>query len=124
MPHRAPTACSTPRCPGYAVAGSGRCAPCGGQQRRAYDHERGSSRERGYDKHHRKRRLLVFARDGWTCQGVLRDGQACGRPVTEREAECDHVVPIKQGGSATAMSNQQTLCRSCHARKTADERNQ
>lgn len=35
--------------------------------------------------------------------------------------EVDHIVEIKDGGSKLDFSNLQTLCRSCHAIKTAQE---
>ena len=34
----------------------------------------------------------------------------------------DHIRPIEQGGAALDESNLQTLCISCHARKTLKER--
>ncbi|MFE9442504.1 HNH endonuclease [Streptomyces sp. NPDC006602] len=59
----------------------------------------------------RRVRPRALARDGFAC--VL-----CG----EREAlEVDHILPIAQGGTWT-LDNAQTLCRQCHAEKTAKER--
>src|SRR5690606_24701270 len=60
------------------------------------------------------RRLVeaVKRRDKYTCQ-------ACGR-VTE-DGECDHIVPLSQGGTDD-LSNLQWLCREpCHRVKTARE---
>lgn len=59
------------------------------------------------------RRFEVFARDGFTCK-------ACGRVVNERQAECDHIVRLADGGTDDA-DNLQTLCRDCHAAKSAAE---
>ena len=39
-------------------------------------------------------------------------------------AECvDHIVEIKDGGAPLDMDNLQSLCRSCHSRKTLQGRN-
>jgi 5-methylcytosine-specific restriction protein A len=60
------------------------------------------------------RRLVeaVKRRDQYTCQ-------SCGR-VTE-DGECDHIVPLSQGGTDD-LSNLQWLCREpCHRAKTARE---
>lgn len=60
------------------------------------------------------RRLVeaVKRRDQYVCQ-------ACGRLTTD--GECDHIVPLSQGGTDD-MSNLQWLCREpCHMAKTALE---
>ena len=36
-------------------------------------------------------------------------------------AQVDHRVPVSQGGAVWDPSNLQTLCFSCHARKSAEE---
>ena len=36
--------------------------------------------------------------------------------------EVDHIVPIRQGGAEYDWNNLQSLCKSCHARKSAKER--
>ena len=57
-------------------------------------------------------RLAVFERDGYRCR-------ACGRAG---RLECDHKVPLWQGGPEWEMSNLQSLCRTDHLRKTSRER--
>ena len=52
----------------------------------------------------------MLDRDGYACR-------ACGRWGDN----VDHVQPINDGGDVWAMDNLQTLCRSCHSRKTAKE---
>ena len=54
-------------------------------------------------------RLRVFARDGWRCRNCGRAGRL----------ECDHVVPLRDGGDPWDKSNLQTLCRPCHIEKSA-----
>jgi 5-methylcytosine-specific restriction endonuclease McrA len=80
------------------------------------DSTRPNAAARGYcDKAHRAWRQAVLTRDAWTC----RD---CGRVCSnKREAHADHVVAISQGGARYDLANGQTLCVSCHARKTLAE---
>lgn len=54
---------------------------------------------------------------------VLGRGGQCVNYATcgGRGSTVDHVVPIKQGGSATDESNMQVLCWSCHQRKRQRE---
>jgi 5-methylcytosine-specific restriction protein A len=77
---------------------------------------RPSAAARGYcDRAHRAWRQAVLTRDAWACR-------ACGRVCSDhREAHADHIVPISQGGSRYDVANGQTLCASCHSRKTRAE---
>lgn len=56
-------------------------------------------------------RKRILERDSYACC-------ACGQVGMMNEI--DHIVPLEQGGSH-ADANLQTLCRRCHAAKTADE---
>ena len=56
-------------------------------------------------------RRRVLDRDGWRCQ-------ACGKAG---RLEVDHILPLVDGGQPYDLDNLQTLCRSCHVRKTAAE---
>ena len=56
-------------------------------------------------------RQQVLLRDNYTCV-------KCG--LVSMANECDHIIPLEQGGS-NSMHNLQTLCRDCHAAKTASE---
>ena len=84
--------------------------------RRRDDTNRPSAAERGYcTKAHRAWRRAVLTRDAWQCR-------ACGRIcANKREAQADHVVPIAQGGDRYDVANGQTLCITCHSRKTRAE---
>ena len=53
-------------------------------------------------------RWAVWERDNFTCR-------QCG---LRRELQVDHVVPVSKGGG-TELSNLQTLCGTCNARKGA-----
>jgi hypothetical protein len=58
-------------------------------------------------------RLTILVRDAYTCA-------ACGRIVHGAAAHVDHIRPLEQGGT-DAQENLQTLCESCHGRKTRAE---
>jgi 5-methylcytosine-specific restriction protein A len=55
----------------------------------------------------------VKTRDGYRC--VM-----CG--ATGPRLIADHIVEIKDGGAALDITNGETLCLSCHNKKTADSR--
>lgn len=59
----------------------------------------------------RRRHLSMFP----LCAECLKTGK-----ITRGEI-VDHIRPIKQGGEKFAESNLQTLCWSCHSRKSATE---
>jgi 5-methylcytosine-specific restriction endonuclease McrA len=50
------------------------------------------------------------------CENCERKG------LTEPGKEIDHIVGIRDGGERLSLHNLQTLCRSCHASKSAQER--
>ena len=77
---------------------------------------RPSPSAQGYDRQWQKVRLLVLARDQYRCQNHWRfSGQLV------EATEVDHIQPIAKGGARYDPANLQSLCASCHARKTATE---
>ena len=58
-----------------------------------------------------KQRREVFLRDGGQCQ-------SCGKEVSLREYEVDHIIPWSKGGTTT-IENGQCLCRACNRKKGA-----
>ena len=58
-------------------------------------------------------RQTILVRDAYTCA-------ACGRIVHGAAAHVDHIRPLEEGGT-DAAENLQTLCESCHGRKTRAE---
>lgn len=73
--------------------------------------------QRGYrGKHWQATRKRVLERDNFQCQ-------TCGRIVGDipGDAQVDHVIPkrITQSDNPDGL---QTLCRSCHSKKTCQER--
>jgi len=67
---------------------------------------RPNANDRGYDVDWQRCRAAHIAREP-TCRhcGALAD-------------EVDHIVPLSAGGSKLDDSNLQSLCRSCHRKKT------
>lgn len=62
---------------------------------------------------HRQWARDVIRKAGYACQG-------CGRRGVKLYA--DHIVELKDGGSATDPANGSAKCASCHTKKTIDER--
>ena len=110
MPDRAARPCLKPHCPG--LVRNGVCSMCGPVvQAQAYDHDRGSAAQRGYGARWRRLRTM-YIHQYPAC--VM-----CGRPATD----IDHILPRRRGGTDDP-SNLQSLCASCHARKTNREQAQ
>jgi 5-methylcytosine-specific restriction protein A len=81
-----------------------------------YDKERGSSCARGYDRDWQRLRLVQLGREP-----LCRHCKA--RHLIEPAVEVDHIVPIKAAPELRLdIDNLQSLCKSCHARKTLAER--
>jgi len=55
-------------------------------------------------------RLVVLRRDAYRCASPR---------CTNRASHVDHKVPIARGGAGLDPRNLQSLCASCHSRKTA-----
>lgn len=65
---------------------------------------------RGYDHNWRRIRKFFFKRNPMCSH--------CERPAVD----VDHIVPIRAGGT-NEFTNLQSLCRSCHAKKTSKDKN-
>jgi len=74
----------------------------------------GNAQERGYGHAWRKLRVHVLERDGYLCVYCAK----ANRHV--QATDVDHSVPKYKGGT-DEMDNLQSLCRKCHAKKTATE---
>ena len=57
--------------------------------------------------------MAVLERDGWRCRQCGRAGRL----------ECDHILPLFQfpDQNPYTLDGLQTLCRSCHIKKTREE---
>ncbi|WP_312529475.1 HNH endonuclease [Paracoccus sp. (in: a-proteobacteria)] len=115
--------CAVPGCRAIVAVGTARCKrhqvddeaqtkarkPSGGWYGQA-----GSRHDRGYGSAWDQLRLLALERDKRLCVQCLLGG----RPVPAHSV--DHILPKSKGGTDD-LDNLQSLCRSCHAAKTARE---
>lgn len=110
MPSRPPTACRRTGCGGMVVGGI--CSRCGVLRRATaaeHDERRGNFRQRGYHSGWDKMRDAHMA-----AEPLCR---MCHRPATM----VDHIIPIADGGELLDDANLQSLCDSCHGKKTAED---
>lgn len=111
MPNKPGAACrKTPGCTG--IVRNGRCSRCGSARpsQKAYDQQRGTAAERGYDRRWRAIRQM-YLRNHPLCVACL----AADR--TTAATDVDHIIPRRQGGTDDP-ANLQSLCHSCHSKKT------
>ena len=76
---------------------------------------RPSSFKRGYNTYWKRVRLVKLQQDP-LCVKCNEKGRMT--PATE----VDHIVPLRKGGTHKG-DNLQSLCKSCHSKKTMTERN-
>lgn len=114
MPNRAKRGCSYPGCTALVATGS-RCPAhqrqANQQRNQQIDDNRGTSAQRGYDARWRKIRLMHL-RAHPLCIECTAQG------LTVAATDVDHITPLAQGGTH-ASDNLQSLCHSCHSKKTA-----
>lgn len=110
----APRPCTHPGC-GRLVDGGGRCQQHKAQIQQEQDARRGSARQRGYTSAWERARA-AYLRQHPLCRMHEQLGQCVPATVV------DHVVPHR-GDRALFWdaANWQSLCRTCHDRKTATE---
>lgn len=74
-----------------------------------------SSTQRGYDYAWQRLRLFVLRRDRYLCQHCLK------QDIVTIATDVDHIIPLSKGGARLEPDNCQSLCRTCHNRKTAKD---
>lgn len=100
------------------------CPHCGRLTLTTYckRHQRPSASARGYDTEWAqlaKRWLLAYPWCGQRLGGVFHaDHSHCHRRGAEVRAQVvDHIKPIREGGARLDLTNLQSLCARCNARK-------
>ena len=114
MPYKPLKPCSYPGCPNLTD--------------KRYCHKHKKLTDKQYNKYHRNREAeKIYNSKDWRvlrrkklelnaeCENCLQNGRII------RAAIVDHITPIKKGGAMFDMRNLQSLCWSCHSRKSAKE---
>lgn len=115
MPWKPRHPCRFPGCGELTDAGKTYCEAHSTQLRKEHDVRRGSANARGYTYRWSKFRRMFLNRNP-LCTHCLSDGKYVAADVV------DHIIPHKGDMSHFYdVSNLQSLCKSCHDRKTASE---
>jgi 5-methylcytosine-specific restriction protein A len=108
----------------------GKCEACQSKFRKQADSHRGTAQERGYtagwarySKAFRKRFPLCGQGPRWSDEVPSPFGCLAQDRYVAGE-QTDHIIPVSQGGDFWDDRNHQSLCTSCHSRKTQRESSQ
>lgn len=118
MPERAGRPCAAAGCPAVVPVGQRYCPEHVDRLvDRLYDKQRGTASQRGYGARWRKLRAMFLRTHPLCCDpyGVHQNAQEVALAT-----DVDHVLPLRAGG-ANRYDNLQSLCHSCHSRKTAQQ---
>lgn len=116
VPSRAFAPCIMPGCRSMATRGTSTfCSVHERQRQCAADRQRGTSSARGYDATWRRIRNAHLR-----CNPICADPYGLHVGITVLAVHVDHIISLRHGGSS-ASGNLQSLCASCHSRKTARE---
>ena len=116
MPYKAPHPCAYPGCRELT------------HERYCEHHKKQTARE--YEKYGRNKAAKAFYNTSqWKAVRTMKMNrnpfceicQSHGR--SEKAFFIDHIKEIADGGASLDMENLQSLCHSCHSRKTLQERN-
>ena len=122
MPYRNKKPCSKPGCPELVKAGNTYCEK--------HREEVVSKRNKRYDRNQRDKKAKKFYQSStWrkVRNRYIKNNPLCEhckkRGRTEIADEVDHIIPIQVDWSKRLSSdNLQSLCHSCHMKKTARDR--
>lgn len=114
MPPRTPRPCKAPNC-GVLTVNPG-CL-CDAHKNQGWErHQAGRTRhQRGYGSDWEKIRIRILKRDRYLCQSCFRIG------IVSSASIVDHIKAKAHGGT-NEDANLESICRDCHAKKTATER--
>jgi len=111
MPMKPPVACSYMKCSNTVVAGKG--GLCEIHRKQAYK-EYAKTRDD-------KEAIAIYSSKKWKLarkQALFRDDGWCVHCKEVPADLVDHIKEIKDGGSPYDLDNLQSLCKSCHNKKT------
>ena len=110
MPHKPPKPCAYPGCP--ALTHERYCEKHKQIVNKQYNRfDRDKDSQAFYESVAWRRLRRIKLQMNPLCE-------ECGRA---KATTADHIVPIKQGGATLDVSNLQSLCGSCHGRKSIRE---
>ena len=117
MPARLKRACRKIGCPGTTIHRTGLCEK---HQKTdgswsQWQQKKGNTTERGYGAEWRKIRKPILQRDNYLCQSCKRKGILTAANIV------DHIVSKANKGT-DEPDNLETICDTCHKKKTATER--
>jgi 5-methylcytosine-specific restriction enzyme A len=118
MPQRPKKECAEPSCPKTIDHGQKYCDQ---HKFRLKEHEqrRGTSSERGYNSTWKKARDTYLKKHPF-CEVCKKEGRLTWGTAV------DHIVPVingQQDPNLWNINNWESICQSCHSRKTAKENN-
>lgn len=121
-PRRPGVPCKAPMCPEVIPAGSGGYCERHKAQAPRYSQTRGQRRPGAeeQDDFHNSKRWRRFREWHLAQNPLCIECEKAGR--VEAATIVDHIVPISEGGEEMSSDNAQSLCKSCHSKKTNAER--
>ena len=115
MPRKPKTPCRYPGCPNL-VDGGGYCDKHKAKTEKEYNtYFRDKKAQRFYESSEWKRLRASKLAVTPYCEECFRHGNATKATMV------DHIKPIKQGGAPLDIHNLQSLCWSCHSKKSIEE---
>ena len=114
MPRKPKKPCRYPNCP--ELTENTYCEKHRQEMEKQYNKYK---RDRGAQKFYQSKEWKAVRRvklnNNPLCEECMRQGKYV------RATMVDHIVPIKQGGKALDIQNLQSLCNSCHSKKSIEE---
>ena len=102
-------------CPSLAEKGSSYCSIHKPAIRKQYDDSRGTAKERGYDHTWRRLRRIKLSNNP-LCELCL------SKDIVVQASQVDHIIPVSQQPELRLVyDNLQSLCETCHSKKTREE---
>ena len=113
MPDAPPSICSHPGC-GELVYDGSRCDVHRKQRHRESNQQRPET-DRRYGSGRWKKLRAYKLRNDPLCESCKAKGHTLSAVLV------DHIRPVRDGGPMWVLNNLQSLCRQCHAVKTAND---
>jgi hypothetical protein len=120
----------SPFCGERCAASYAAAATQSSARRQLFDREMGVCRACGFNCHAFFKRLQALPSEQARMQALMNspystDSGRLRRMLTHPKEgdfwEADHIVPVAEGGGESDLSNYQTLCTPCHAKKTKEQ---